>query len=333
MLKLLHKNDTQTTPFVVTKNWNLSNVINEDTILMEHSGSDGLPVGVEYVIFGPYYPITASNCDIALENQSADLANYRDGVKLSGTFYPNSDPQNVDGTYQRIVYSQVVNMFYNSYRDPTKIWGLEQIDFDKSQTKRFLSDKFKMFEIPQFVYGEKIIPQTITMYDRTTDNDYVIVDDGNCNLFAGTNIFAHQQELGEFDNTFFTGSLAYCDFYNTIHVPDEPIMSLQYNGCIPSITVNWNINGWPVTNYVVEKSEDGITFNQIFNGLAFTYTDTEISYSYAYWYRMYAVNLLGTSSYTPSASISASYIMWDTDSDMWDTAGTSCGPIYWVVIP
>ena len=53
MLKLLHKDNTQTTPFVVTKNWGLSNVTNEDSILMEHSGSDGLPVALEYLVLLP----------------------------------------------------------------------------------------------------------------------------------------------------------------------------------------------------------------------------------------------------------------------------------------
>lgn len=214
MLKLLHKDDTVTTPFVVTKDWNLSNVTNEDVILMEHSGSDGLPVALEYLIFLPNQAITASNtCDIALEQQTDDLVNYRSGLKLSSIFYPDTDPTNLDGTYQRVVYSQIVSMFYNNYRNPTKIWGLEQIDFDTSQTKRFLSDKFKMFEIPQLVYGEKIIPNTVIMYDTTTDNNYTIIDDGNCNLFAGTNIFSKQQELGEYVNNFITGSLNFCDYY------------------------------------------------------------------------------------------------------------------------
>jgi hypothetical protein len=263
MLKSLHRNDTVTTPFVVTKNWNLSNVTNEDSILMEHSGSDGLPVALEYLILLPNYTITASACNIALEQQADDLARYRSGLKLSGIFYPNIDPTNLDGTYQRVVYSQVVNMFYNDYRDPTKIWGLEQIDFDKSKTKRFLSDKFKMFEIPQPVYGEKIIPNTITMVDRTTDNDYIITDDGNCNLFAGTNIFAHQQEIGEFVNTFLSGSSGYCDYYN--YTPSASISAsfVFVNVKYPSQTAvsNTGVAIIAGTHSVNLISTDGINFN------------------------------------------------------------------------
>jgi len=332
MLKLLHKDDTQTTPFAVTKNWGLSNVTNEDSILMEHSGSDGLPVALEYLVLLPNEAITASACNIALEQQTDDLARYRSGLKLSGIFYPNLEPTNLDGTYKRVVYSQVVNMFYNDYRDPTKIWGLEQIDFDKSQTKRFLSDKFKMFEIPQPVYGEKIIPNTVKMVDRTTDNDYTITDDGHCNLFAGKNIFAHQQELGNYSNQYLSGSSGYCDsYYDNTSPPDAPLMDVLYYGCLPSASISWNVNNWTVTSYVVEKSTDGINYSQSFNGLGYSFNDVNIDYSGSYWYRMYAVNNKGTSSYSSVAMIFAESVYWDTDADFWDIAGTYCGPASWSV--
>lgn len=219
MLKSLHKNDTQTTPFVVTKNWELSNVTNEDLILMEHSGSNGLPVALEYLNYGQLGPITASDCNIAKEQQSLDKAIFRNGLKVSGIFYPETDPKNQDGTYQRMVYAQVVQMFYNNYRDPTKMWGLEEIDFEKSQTKKFVSDKFKMFEIPQRLFGEKLIENTVRFFDTTTDNDYTITDDGHCNLFAGTNLFSHQQELGNYSNEYISGSDGGCDVYNNINGP------------------------------------------------------------------------------------------------------------------
>ena len=216
MLKSLHKDDTQTTPFVVTKNWELSNVTNEDLILMEHSGSAGLPVALEYIDYSIYAPIAVSDCNIALEQQTLDVILFKNGLKVKGIFYPETDPTNLDGTYQRCVYAQVVGMFYNNYRDPTKIWGLEEIDFDNSKTKRFVSDKFKMFEIPQSIFGERIINNTIVLFDTTTDNNYTIIDDGRCNLFAGTNLFAHQQELGKFPNNFGSGSSDGCNNYVVI---------------------------------------------------------------------------------------------------------------------
>lgn len=327
MLKSLHKNDTQITPFIVTKNWELSNVTNEDLILMEHSGSDGLPVAIEYLDYGLDAPVTAS-CNLAKENQEADRVAFKSGLKVSGLFYPDTDPQNEDGTYQRVVYAQVVQMFYNNYRDPTKMWGLEEIDFEKSQTKKFVSDKFKMFEIPQGVFGEKVLENTITLYDTTTDNDYIITDDGNCNLFAGINLFSRQQEVGDYLNQFFTGSDGGCDLYNTIFPPDAPVLSLFYSFCSPSVLITWNVNAWPVTEYLIEKSLDGITYTPQFSGSTSYYTDTEITYGDTFWYRAYAVNLLGTSSLSSTASIfsdTASFV-WDITPEYWDSQ--SCA-LYW----
>lgn len=216
MLKTLNRNDAQITPFITTKNWELSNVSNDDLILMEHSGSDGLPVALEYINYTPDVALTASGCNISLENQTADLAVLRDGMKTEGLFYPDTDPQNPDGTFQRMIYAQVSTMFYNNYRDPTKLWGMEQIDMEKSQTKKFISDKFKLFNIPQAIFGERIVENSVVLFDSTTDNNYIITDDGNCNLFAGTNLFSHQQELGEHKNNLVAGGEGSCDSYNTI---------------------------------------------------------------------------------------------------------------------
>jgi len=210
MLKPLHKNDTLTTPFVATKNWNLSNVTNDDLVLTEHSGS---PVALEFLDYFPTTSVTGSSCNISLEQQTADRVLYREGQQASGLFYTSSEQVNVDGTYKRLVYSQVQNMFYNNYRDPTKIWGLEYLDFDISQTKRFLSEKFKLYDVPVDIFGEKLVPNSVVIYEQETDNDYTITDDGYGNLYAAKNLFSRQQELGDFVNEFQTGSNFECSEY------------------------------------------------------------------------------------------------------------------------
>jgi len=211
MLKPLHKNDTQISPFVATVDWNLSNTFNNWTVLTEHSG--GLPIALEYVDYTPDTAFTNSTCNVALEQQPGDLVAFREGEKTTGLFYPDTDPANTDGTYKRMVFSQVQNMFYNNFRDPTKIWGLEYLDFENSQTKRFLSDKFDLYDVPTAVFGEKIIPSSVVIYNRSLDNDYTIQDDGKGNLFAMSNLFSHQQEVGDFTNEFVSGSSGVCNEY------------------------------------------------------------------------------------------------------------------------
>ena len=217
MIKALKKYQVQVTPFSATKEWNLNNTCNSNLLLYESTGScDGSPYALEFIDYGDgsEYPMDNSSCSIALEQQPDDLATLEMGLNVNGIFYPETDPQNSDGTYQRSIYHQVQTMFYNLYLDPSKIWGLENIDFPLSQTQRLLSDEFRLIDVPRVVYGEKILPNSVVLHDTTTDNNYTITDDGNGNLFAGPNLFSSQQELGEFVNEFIANeSSSYCDYY------------------------------------------------------------------------------------------------------------------------
>jgi len=125
-------------------------------------------------------------------------------------------------------------MFYNTYLDPTKIWGIENIDFELSKTKRILAEQFRLFDIPRIVFGDKMTPKSITMTDNTLDNPYTVTDDGNGNMFAGTNLFSHQQELGEYGNEFIANmSSSLCDWYwadgNTVY-SDIPTLNVSFFG-------------------------------------------------------------------------------------------------------
>ena len=220
MIKSLKKYQVQSTPFNATKKWSLNNTENDNLLLTE----DGIPYALEFLDYGDGsgLPIDNASCDIALEQQDANLAIVEEGLNVTGIFYPNSDPQNIDGTYKRSIYYQVKTMFYNLYLDPTKMWGNEDIDFELSETKRKLSDKFRLINIPRTVFGDKIIPNTVIAYDNSSDNEYTITDDGNGNLFAGTNIFAYQQELGYFSNSFDANSTSsYCDWYWNLGIEAE----------------------------------------------------------------------------------------------------------------
>jgi hypothetical protein len=216
MIKPLKKYQIQINPFEITYDWSLSNTNNENLLLYESTGSDdGVPYALEFIDYGHDYAFDNYNCDIALEQQTnGNIITIDYGLNLSGLFYPDIDPQNNDGTYKRMIYYQIKTTFYNEYRDPTKIWGLENIDFDLSKTTRNLSDYFRIIYIPKLSFGDKIVPNTVEMTDNTLDNPYTITDDGNGNLLAGFNLFSHQQEVGNFPNTFISSlSSSYCVYY------------------------------------------------------------------------------------------------------------------------
>ena len=216
MIKPLKKYEIQLNPFQSTYEWELNNTNNLALLLFESTGSDdGTPYAVEFIDYGLTSSFENTNCDIALEQQTnGNVITIDYGLNVSGLFYPDTDPQNIDGTYQRMIYTQIKSMFYNKYKNPAEIWGLENIDFDLSQTQRILYDKFRIIYIPQESFGDKIIPNTVKLIDNTTDNYYTISDDGNGNLIAGTNLFSNQQEVGNYSNNFSPSmSSSYCDYY------------------------------------------------------------------------------------------------------------------------
>jgi len=322
MLKTLHKDDTTITPYVATKDWTLSNIDNTDLILSE----DGNPIESEQVIFTPTQAFPDdTDCSVAKENQSLDLAIYREGLKITGLFYPQSDPLNTDGTYKRMVYTQIKTTFYNDYRDPTKIWGLEKIDFDSSNTKKFLTDSIKTLNIPTDIMGEKIIEGTVIISDNSIDDIHLITDDGQNNLFAGTNLFSRRQEIGDYKNVFLSGSNTACSIYFDFAVPKNPY-SLTASQVSNQLSISLNWLDAPADGFVVERSYTSIlnnweevssnwenetltwdTSSAIFypfstllmTGAGITHSyDTDVQYGNIYCYRVYAFNIWGNSSYT-----------------------------------
>lgn len=217
MIKTIKKFQIKLTPFNATKDWELSTSNNQDLLLMDDpSVSQDEPVALEYIDYGSISQSDAvinSECNIALEQQPDDLAVVEEGLNISGFFYPELDPTNADGTFKRIIWHQVHTMFYNQYKDPTKIWGATNIDFDLSQTKRKISDEFKIFTIPTDIFGDTIVPLSITFEDTSLDDNFIITDDGNANLFAGMNLFSTKQELGHHSNIFITGHDNTCNEY------------------------------------------------------------------------------------------------------------------------
>ncbi len=304
MLKALNINDTLVTPYTATKDWHLSNSEDTDLILFEHTGSDGNPiaVAVEFIDYGDGSggPFVNNSCSLANEKQSLNKASFREGKKTTGTFFPD-EPQNLDGTYKRIVYSQIQGMFYNNYRDPTKMWGMEEIDFDKSQAKKFLTDKFVILDVPTIIMGEKILPNSVEINDTTSDNDYTIIDDGHTNLFIGTSVFSKQQELRSFGNQFISSSDGTCNGYFDFNPPNAPLLNgtTISNGLFGTASLSWTQSG-VVNGFSLEKSLNGNTFLTLamFGNNSFSYNDYPISASTNYYYRVYSFDSRGTSSYS-----------------------------------
>ena len=228
MIKQIAKSSKTVSPFIAVKEWELFNTANSDVVLIEPPGGEPeYAVALDYVDYSGPNPLLNRECDIALEQQEDDVAIYQEGVSGSGFFDPSIDDKNADGTFKRLVYDQTEKAFYNQYRNPLEIFGMENIDFPLSRTVRNIGDRFLLFTIPQLIMGDKLVPGTVQMYDTSLDDNVSIYDDALGNLVAGNNLFSKVQEVRTLGNSLFTGS-----------VPNACVTYSAYPAGTPNITAS-----------------------------------------------------------------------------------------------
>src|ERR1039458_2868680 len=215
MLKQLKKTDVMTSPFRATKARELYNVQNPNTVILEQdSGSIAIPntqIALDYVDYFAGNPLLNRDCDIALEQQAEDAAVYEEGLSGSNfRFDPNTAEKNPNtGTYKTLLYNQMYRAFYNNYLNPTKIFGMENIDFPLNKTNLYLAERFRMFTIPKFIVGDKIAPGSVQFQDTSFDDNVSIQDDSNGNLVAGNNLFSKIQEVRFLGNDVLQGTSSF----------------------------------------------------------------------------------------------------------------------------
>jgi hypothetical protein len=211
MIKQLGAFDIIVSPLIAETPQRLYNTINDGLVLLEPlTGSAPLPdtfVSLDYIDYVVNSQVN-SDCNIALEQQEESTVIYEEGIYNDGTFDPQSDARNLNNTYKKLVYSQIKSTFYNTYNNPFQIFGLEHIDFYLGRTERYISDQFRVFTIPQNMFGDRMVKQTVSLVDNTMDDNVSIVDDGYCNLIASKNLFSKIQEVRNLGNLIFSGSVS-----------------------------------------------------------------------------------------------------------------------------
>lgn len=208
MIKHINHQNFLTTPFVAAKNWRLFNVDSDDLVILEPNGSTDT-VALEFVDYSTDEPFVNTECSIALEQQGNDRIVYQEGATGSGAFYPDSEPTNQDGTYKRLIHSEIKSTFYNKFNNPTQIFGMEYIDFPLGKTFRDLSDLVRIFTVPRDIFGERITENTVRLTDNSLDDNIEISDDGYQNLIARENLFSKVQEVRSFGNIIMSGTSSY----------------------------------------------------------------------------------------------------------------------------
>lgn len=208
MIKSLNRDDIQITPFIAAKTWNIQNIENDDLILWM-SGSLSGSISHIYIDYGDgtSTPITNSYCDLALQQQENQIdILYQRGISSSQVYFPvgsnyyNSETQpiNSDGTFMGVVYNTHYNLFYNTYNNPTQIWGLENINLDSNY--KIVTNVMDVFTLSKNQFGEKIVPNSVKIIDNLGEISYIIVDDGYTNLVLNGEYFSKYQTL-HFEST------------------------------------------------------------------------------------------------------------------------------------
>lgn len=311
MIKRISQQNFLTTPFVTTKEWSLANTINDDLVLIEQSASvEEIPVAMDYL---DYYGNTAfleRDCNIALEQQTDDDVQYREGEKLSGPFFPDSDPKNTDGTYKRLVYSQINAAFYNTRRNPIEIFGMENIDFQLSKTERYISDFFREFLVPQKFFGDRVKEGSVEIADNTIDDNVTITDDFYGNLLAYPNLFAKIQEVRALGNEVNSGSATIGCPPPLVSIPNAPTnltasLTASVSGAfsIPpyEVNLNWVDNATDEDGFYIWRALMATTTWTAFSNIAavgasvITYQDIIATTIASASYYVTAFNLVGTS--------------------------------------
>lgn len=273
MIKNINSQNFITTPCVITKPWCVSNVINDDLLLAEQTGSSGedLAIAVEYLDYAGSSPFLNRNCSIALEQQTDDSVIYREGEKSDGNFFPDTAPKNPDGTYKRLVYSYIKSAFYNNRRNPVEIFGIDNIDFQLGKTDRYLADNFREFGIPQQIFGDRITEGTVRVTDNTLDDNVNIIDDSYGNLIASNNLFSKIQEIGYFNQELHSGSIDIGCPSALLDIPDAPTsltssLTASISGAytVPpyEVNLNWTDNSTIENGFDIFRSitTNGVTW-------------------------------------------------------------------------
>ena len=166
-----------------------------------------LSVALDYIDYVTGEPLLNNECNIALEQQDEDKAVYEEGI--SGSLKPYNfltDAFNFTGTSKLLLYNQIRQAFYNDYHNPTEIFGMENLDFQLSQTNLYLENRFRMFTIPRLIMGDKIQPGSVKFQDTAFDDNVTVNDDFDGNLIAGSYLFSKIQEIRTLGNSILQGS-------------------------------------------------------------------------------------------------------------------------------
>jgi hypothetical protein len=161
------------------------------------------------VTFVPYYANKQWNLSYCPYPTSSEYLTIYNGTNITGSF--SSDEPITEGQYDRLVYNQINQLFYQKYTTPLNTSSLvNSIYYESASQQRPTNSYFtyndsarlvenfptgamqgiRVLAINQGLYGDKVLPN----HFRLSSSVYDIVDDGYGNLYDGI-ITGSQQSI------------------------------------------------------------------------------------------------------------------------------------------
>lgn len=220
MIKFLKNQDIQITTFSVAKQKIANNIF--DDLILASDGNYNFPLIIpvqdcdynfNYLSTGSFATVNGQSCEALSTNNNGFLAcspikdpnnpEFQLGLKLptGSVFYPvdnihynaQTNPTNLDGTYQGQVYNTIKKMYYNNYNNAYNIFGHD--GYDTSKASLNLDDKFISYTLNVTQSGDKISPLSVIIANQTGDVVANILDDGNNNLYLSGSYFISDFEV------------------------------------------------------------------------------------------------------------------------------------------
>jgi hypothetical protein len=162
------------------------------------------------VTFVPYYANKQWNLSYCPYPTSSEYLTIYNGTNLTGSF--SSDEPITEGQYDRLVYSQINQLFYQKYTTPLNTSSLvNSIYYESASQQRPTQSYFiynnsarlienfptsamegiRVLAVNQDIYGDKVLPN----HFRLSSSAYNIIDDGYGNLYDYSSSITHVGNL------------------------------------------------------------------------------------------------------------------------------------------
>jgi len=121
-----------------------------------------------------------------LSSEENPFFEFHAGANIQHPFDPEVSPKNQSGTFVRAVYETVRHTYYRKEATLHGQFGVEDIEnIDLSTFPREPNSLIYVLKISSQLFGDRVVPGTLTISTSFGDESLILTDDGSGNLMVG----------------------------------------------------------------------------------------------------------------------------------------------------